>query len=148
MAKLHAYLNFNGNCEEAFTFYRTVFGGPELTAYRFKDLPEDPNVTLNDADKDKIMHTSLKINDSVMLMGTDCVDSFGQKSQFGNSTYIMLDTDTAEEARELFTKLSVGAQKLEMDLEATFFAELFSSFIDRFGVAWMIHFEGNTKMNF
>ncbi|NQD70561.1 VOC family protein [Sphingobacterium shayense] len=148
MAKLHAYLNFNGNCEEAFSFYHTVFGGPELISHRFKDLPDDPNATLSDADKNKIMHTSIKINDSVMLMGSDCVDSFGQKAVFGNSTYIMLDTDTAQEARDLFGKLSVNAKKLEMDLEETFFAELFSSFIDQFGVAWMVHYEGNKKMDF
>lgn len=148
MAKLHAYLNFNGNCEEAFNFYHTVFGGHEPTAHRFKNLPEDPNVKVKDADANKIMHTSLMVNDSVMLMGTDCVDSFGQKAMFGNSTYIMLDTETAEEARNLFSKLSANAQNLEMDLGEMFFAELFSSFTDQFGVAWMIYFEGNKKMDF
>lgn len=143
MTKLHAYLNFNGNCEEAFQFYQTVFGGPFLGVHRFGDMPADPNFNIPEADKDKIMHTALKINDNAMIMGSDCIESFGQKAEFGNATYIMLDTSSAEEARELYNKLSMNAKMMEMELEETFFAELFSSFIDQFGIGWMVHYEGN-----
>ncbi|WP_437918299.1 VOC family protein [Sphingobacterium sp. LRF_L2] len=146
MAKVHAYLNFNGNCEEAFTFYQTVFESPLSGVYRFGDTPEDPNFPTPEEDKNKVMHTSLHINKDVMLMGSDCIESFGQKATYGTGSYIMLDTDTAEEARTLFDKLAVDAQNLEMDLGETFFAELFASFTDKFGIAWMIHFEGNKKM--
>lgn len=146
MAKLHAYLNFNGNCKAAFDFYQTVFDTPLVGTYRFGDMPPDPNFSIPESDSDKIMHTALRINDDVMLMGSDCIENFGHKAVFGTATYIMLDTDTIEEARELHTKLSDQAQTIEMDLGETFFAELYSSFTDRFGISWMIHYEGNKKM--
>lgn len=145
MAKIHAYLNFNGNCEEAFNFYKTVFNTEIGWIGRFGDMPEDPNFTIADADKNKIMHISLQINKDQMLMGSDCVESFGQKAVFGTANYIMLDVDTAAEAQQLYDALSVKAQNIEMPLGETFFAELFSSFTDQFGIAWMIHFEGNRK---
>jgi PhnB protein len=147
MTRLHAYLNFNGNCEEAFQFYQNVFGGPLLGIHRFGDMPADPNFSVPAADKNKIMHTALQINEHAMIMGSDCIESFGQKAKFGTANYIMLDTDSAEQAREFHNKLSVNAQTMEMDLGETFFAELFSSFIDQFGIAWMVHYEGNKTMS-
>lgn len=146
MALLHAYLNFNGNCEEAFEFYRTVFNTPLIGVHRFGDMPVDSAYPIADADKHKIMHTAIHINDSVMLMGSDCVESFGQKATFGTGSYLMLDAQSAAEAKELYNKLSVDAQNIEMPLGEQFFAELFASFQDKFGIAWMIHFEGNKKM--
>lgn len=146
MAKVHPYLNFNGNCEEAFNFYQTVFETPSLGVYRFSDMPEDPSFSMPEADKNKVMHTAIKINDDIMLMGSDCVESFGQKASFGTGNYIMLDVASPEEAQKLHERLSVDAQKMEMELGETFFAELFSSFIDRFGIPWMVHYEGNKKM--
>lgn len=146
MTRLHAYLNFNGNCEEAFQFYQTVFGGPLLGIHRFGDMPADPNFSVPETDKNKIMHTALQINEHAMIMGSDCIESFGQKAVFGTANYIMLDTDSPEQARELHDKLSVNAQTMEMDIGETFFAELFSSFIDQFGIAWMVHYEGNKTM--
>lgn len=146
MALLHAYLNFNGNCEEAFDFYKTVFNTPLIGVHRFGDMPADPEHPIAEADKDKIMHTALNINNSVMLMGSDCLESFGQKVTFGTGSYLMLDAQSATEATELYNKLSVGAQNIEMPLGEQFFAELFASFQDKFGIAWMIHFEGNKKM--
>lgn len=147
MIKVHSYLNFNGNCEEAFAFYQSVFEVESMGIYRYGDMPADPNLPLKDADKDKVMHTSLQINDAVMLMGCDIIEGFGQKAVFGTGTCIMLDTDTPEQARALHANLSAQAKQIEMDLDETFFAELFSSFIDRFGIAWMIYFEGNKKMD-
>lgn len=146
MAKVHTYLNFNGNCEEAFNFYQSVFGVESMGIYRYGDVPADPNFPLKAEDHNKVMHTSLKINDNVMLMGSDIIEGTGQKAVFGTGTYIMLDTEGPEEARELHKKLSQQAQQIEMNLDETFFAELFSSFIDRFGIAWMVHFEGNKTM--
>jgi PhnB protein len=147
MAKVHAYLNFNGNCEEAFNFYQQVFDKPSLGKNRYRDMPPSPDFELPESEKNKILHTAIMINDEVMLMGSDCSDHFGQKAVFGTSTYVMLDAQTADEAKKLHEKLSYKAQKLEMELGETFFAELFSSFIDQFGVAWMIHYEGKNRMN-
>lgn len=146
MAKVHAYLNFNGNCEEAFNFYKKIFKTEFTGMYRFGDMPADPNASIQDRDKDKIMHVGLAINAHTYLMGSDCLESFGQKVTSGNSVYTMLDVESIEEAQELYEGLSANAKNMEMELGETFFAERFASFIDQFGIAWMIHFEGNKKM--
>lgn len=146
MARVHAYLNFNGNCEEAFSFYQTVFNTDGIGTYRFGDMPADPNFPLPEEAKQKIMHTALRINENTMLMGSDCIEQFGQKAVQGTNTYIMLDVESAEEARKLYDALAVNAQNLEMPLGEQFFAELFASFVDQFGIAWMIHYEGKNKM--
>ena len=148
MAKIHAYLNFNGNCKEAFDFYGKVFQAASLGTYLYDDMPSDPNMpALPEDAKGKVMHTAIRINESTMLMGSDVVEGFGHKATNGNSTYIMLDTATADEARTLHQALSQDAKLMEMDLGETFFAEQYSSFQDKFGIYWMIHFEGNKKMN-
>ncbi len=143
MTKVHAYLNFNGNCEEAFHFYANVFKTEILSTYRFGDIPEDPDYPMADADKAKIMHTAIKLNNDCMLMGSDCIEGFGHQLTSGNNTYIMLDTETAEEAQELYTALTAQAKSIEMELGEQFWAELYASFQDKFGIWWMVHFEGN-----
>lgn len=146
MAKTHSYLNFNGNCEEAFNFYKNVFKTEFIWTSYFKDMPEDPHAPIAAEDMNKIMHISLALNANQMLMGSDCLESFGQKATSGTNSYIMLDTETAQEAKELFDALSVNAQNMEMPLSEQFFAEQFASFIDQFGIAWMVHYEGNKAM--
>ena len=147
MANIHAYLNFNGNCEEAFSFYEKVFNTPNIGVYRFGDMPADPEHPMPEEAKNKIMHIAIMMNDRTMLMGSDCVESFGHKATTGNSTYIMLDTETADEAKKLYAALTDGAKNIEMALGEQFWAELYASFQDKFGIWWMIHFEGNKKMN-
>lgn len=146
MAKVHVYLNFNGNCEEAFSFYEKVFNTSNIGIYRFGDTPADPNYPIADADKNKIMHMALFINPETMLMGTDCLESFGQKATSGTNTYVMLDTATADEAKTLYASLTEGANNIEMELGEQMWAELYASFEDKYGIKWMIHFEGNKKM--
>jgi PhnB protein len=143
MSKVHAYLNFNGNCEAAFNFYSEVFNTPTLGMHRMSDLPADPNYPIPEDAKSLIMHTAIKINEHSMIMGSDCVESFGQKAIHGNSCYVMIDTDTAAEAERVYNALSVNAMKIEMPLAEQFWAELYASFQDQFGIYWMIHFEGN-----
>ena len=144
MAKIHAYLNFNGNCAEAFNFYESVFNTKSIGTYRFGEMPTDGTHEIPEAAKDKVMHTALLINESTMLMGSDVVEEFGHQYQAGgNSVYIMLDTETAEEAKEIYDKLSVNAQRMEMPLGEQFWAELYACFADQFGINWMIHYEGN-----
>lgn len=148
MAKIHAYLNFDGNCKEAFDFYQKVFKTESIGTYTYDGMPSDPNSPpLPEEAKGKIMHTAIQINDQTMIMGADVIQAFGHKLSPGNATYIMLDTDTIEEAQELYEALSVNAKVMEMELADTFFAERFSSFQDQFGIYWMIHFEGNRKMD-
>lgn len=146
MPKVHVYLNFNGQCEEAFEFYAKIFKAENLGIYRMKDMPEDPNYPISDEDKNKVMHTAISINPHTMLMGSDCLESFGQKATSGTNTYVMLDTDTAEEAKELYAALTEDAENIEMELAEQFWAELYASFEDKYGIRWMIHYEGNKKM--
>jgi len=146
MTKIHAYLNFNGNCEEAFKFYEQVFNTENTGIYRFGDMPSDPEYPLPDEAKNLVSHTAIALNDSTMLMGSDCFEGFNQKAIPGTNTYIMLDTDTPQEATNLYAALSVDAQNIEMPLGEQFWAELFSSFTDKYGISWMIHYEGNKKM--
>lgn len=121
MAKVNVYLNFNGNCEEAFQFYGTVFKTENTGVIRYSNMPADPNLPpLSEADKNKVLHTSMPMNESTMLMGADVVEGFGGKLTYGNSTYIMLDTTSLEEAQTYFNALSKDALKLEMNLEETF----------------------------
>ena len=156
MAKIHAYLNFNGNCKDAFDFYQTVFKTESLGTHYYDDMPTDPSQpALPEQAKGKIMHTAIFMNQESMLMGSDIVEGFCNEDgspanptsvTFGNSNYIMLDAESAQEARHLFDALSKDAKSIDMELGETFFAELFTSFQDKFGVSWMIHFEGNKKM--
>ncbi len=140
--KLHAYLNFNGNCEEAFRFYEVIFQSTNMGLHRYSDLPESPDFKISEEDKSKIMHTSILINNDVMLMGSDTIEAFGQKATHGSGTYLMLDTANAVEAKRLYNTLSESAQKIEMPLSEQFYAELYAMLIDKFGVAWIIHFAG------
>lgn len=147
MAKIHAYLNFDGNCAEAFNFYEKVFKTENTGVYRYGDMPTEPGQPEIPAEaKDLIAHTSLRLNENTMLMGSDILEHFSELPTEGSRTYIMLDTDSAEEAKDLYQSLSENAKKMEMELGESFFAELFTSFIDQFGVCWMIIFEGNKTM--
>lgn len=146
MTKVHVYLNFNGNCEEAFLFYEKVFKTTNSGFYRMKDMPEHPDYSAPEEDKNKIMHTSIAINESTLLMGSDCIESFGQKAVSGSNTYIMLDTDTAEEAKYFYQALTEDSNLIEMELAEQFWAELYASFEDKYGIKWMVHYEGNKKM--
>lgn len=148
MAKMHAYLNFTGNCEAAFRFYEKVFDAPNLGTIRYGEMPGEPNEPeLPAAAKDKVLHTAININEGTMLMGSDVVEGLGMPPvSDGNRTYIMLDVASVDEAEKLYASLAEGAQNIEMKLEETFFAELYASFQDQFGVCWMIHYEGNKKM--
>jgi PhnB protein len=138
MKTVHPYLNFAGNTEEAFTFYRSVFGGEFVGINRFREMggaemgvPED--------ELDRVAHIALPLVNGIMLMGTDTVSTW-QKLNQGNNSYIMLDCESAEEAERLHRALSDGG-RIDMDLQKTEWAKLYSSFTDRFGVQWMVIFE-------
>jgi len=137
MTKLNPYLNFNGNTEEAFEFYKSVFGGDFLMLQRFKDTPEAGKIA--EEDQDKIMHVSLKVGENV-LMATDSLESMGQKLIEGNNITLSLNTDSKEEADELFEKLSEGG-KAEMPMAEVFWGSYFGMLEDKFGIKWMISYD-------
>ena len=137
MKSISPYLNFNGNTEEAFNFYKSVFGGEFKAIQRFKDVP---GTNVSEADADKIMHIALPIGADVILMATDALESMGQHLVEGNNFYITIDTESKEEADSLFAKLSEGG-KSELAMEKTFWNAYFGMFRDKFGINWMIIFD-------
>lgn len=139
MAKVNVYLNFNGNTEEAFNFYRSVFGGDFSLIMRFKDLPQG-ETPLPKEFEEKIMHISLPIGNGDILMGTDAVEGVGHKLTFGNNAHISITPDSKEEADKLYNGLSEGG-KIDMPIADTFWGAYFGSFTDKFGVNWMINYE-------
>lgn len=137
MTKLNTYLNFPGNTEEAFNFYKSVFGGEFSSLVRFKDMPmEGANVP--EQDQDKIMHIGLPIGED-LLMATDAPESMGFKVDFGNSSYISVHPDSKEEADRIFNALSAGGE-IEMSIADQPWGDYFGSFKDRFGVCWMVNY--------
>lgn len=138
MATLNPYLNFNGNTEEAFNFYKSVFGGEFVGGIsRFKDTPEGAKMSA--ADGNKVMHIALPIGKSNMIMATDAMESMGQKLTAGNNFYLSLETESKDEADKLYDKLSAGG-KIEMPLQDAFWGAYFGMFADKFGVQWMINY--------
>ena len=140
MAVSNVYLNFPGNTEEAFNFYKSVLGGEFLVVSRFGDMSEGDK--LSESDKTKIMHISLSIGGGTMLMATDAMESMGQKVTFGNNFYICLSTESEAESDKIFNGLSAGGE-IEMKLEKTFWGSYFGSFTDKFGVKWMVDYDYN-----
>jgi PhnB protein len=138
MATVNTYLNFNGNTEEAFNFYRLVFGGEFAMLQRLKDTPEADK--LPEGDKEKIMHVALPIGGN-LLMGTDVLESMPQV-KFGTNSSISISAESEEEARKLFDGLSAGGI-VDMPLEKMFWNALFGFFTDKFGVQWMVNYDFN-----
>lgn len=144
MKTANPYLNFDGNPEEAFTFYKSVFGGEFLTMMRFKDFEGMEGMdSLSEADLNKIGHIALSLGSST-LMGTDALAPMGHSLMMGNNFYITLEPDSADEAEKLFKKLSAGGQ-VEMPLQETGWAEKYGSLTDRFGVQWMVNYGGRKE---
>ncbi len=139
MTTVNLYLTFNGNCREAFEFYKTAFGGDFSYLGTFEDMPpSEDHPSLPDSEKDKIMHVSLPISDETALMGSDTSTAFGPPVKAGNNFSISINTDSKEEADDLFEKLSEGG-KVTMPLEKTFWSPYFGMFTDKFGVNWMVN---------
>lgn len=137
MATLNPYLNFQGNTEEAFLFYKSVFGGEFACIMRFKDMPE--GAKLPPADRDKIMHIGLPIGKDTLLMATDALESMGQRLSPGNNFYLCLSPDSIAETDRLFEALSAEG-KVTMPLEKAFWGDYFGMLTDKFGIHWMLSF--------
>jgi PhnB protein len=143
MARTNTYLNFPRNTEEAFNFYKSVFGG-EFTRGGIARMGDAPTMegqpAIADADKNLVMHIELPIVGGHVLMGTDAPESMGFKVNFGNNMHISLEPDTKAETRKLFSALSAGG-KVTMELADMFWGAYFGSCTDKFGVQWMFNCE-------
>jgi PhnB protein len=136
--KLNSYLNFAGNAEDAFEFYRSVFGGEFASLVRFRDLPIE-GVTIPPEDQDKIMHIGLPIGEGELLMASDTLESLGQELVQGNNLYISVHPPSREEADRIFGALSEGGE-IEMPIADQVWGDYYGSLKDRFGVLWMVNY--------
>lgn len=139
MARVSTYLNFPGTAEEAFNFYRTVFGGEFIGHIaRFGDAPPNPDHPLSEADKNLVLHIELATLGGHVLMATDAPASMGFTVRPGNNTNINLEPDTRAEALRLFNELSAGGV-VEMPIQDMFWGAYYGSFTDRYGINWMVN---------
>ena len=139
MAKINPYIHFNGNAEEAFNFYKSVFGGEFIKIARFKDL-SSPDYPVSEQEANKIMHISLPIHKSHVLMASDVPNILGQVNENENRSKIIISADSKEEADKLFTGLSAGGQ-VEMPIADSPWGSYFGMFRDKFGIEWMVDFD-------
>jgi PhnB protein len=145
MATVNIYLTFNGNCEEAFNFYKSVFGGEFGYVGRFGEMPpQDGMPTIPDAEKNKIMHISLPVSKETMLMGCDSSEALGEAIVVGNNFSITINGDNKVEADRLFNELSKGG-KVTMSMNDTFWGSYYGLFRDKFDINWMINFNASTQ---
>jgi len=141
MAQINAYLNFKGDCEAAFNFYKSVFGGEFQYIGRFKDVPPSEEMPPMPAEfADKIMHVSLPISKETVIMGSDACGPMGDSTVIGNNIQLSVNTDSADEAKRIFGALSEGGNVI-MPLAETFWAAQFGMFVDKFGIHWMVNYD-------
>lgn len=138
MTRLYAYLNFAGNAEEAFTFYRSVFGGEFSSLVRFKDFSME-GVSIPEDDEDKIMHIALPIGEHDILMASDTLESLGQELVEGNNLYISAFPTSKHEADRIFHALAEDG-KVEMPIADQPWGDYYGSLKDKFGVMWMVNY--------
>ena len=131
------YLNFPGTCEEAFNFYRTVFGAELSYIGRFKEMPAEYTVPAEHAEK--VMHATLMLNGQPFLMGSDALEGFGPPFNAGNNVHLSLDPSNEAEAKKWYDALREGGT-VAMELTPTFWAKLFAMVRDRYGIHWMISY--------
>lgn len=139
MTILNPYLTFLGNCEEAFNYYKSVFGGDFSYVGRFKEMPPQPGIALSAEEGEKIMHISLPISNEVTLFGSDSGGEWAPNTVVGNNITLSLTVDSRAENERLFTALSKGG-KVTMPLADTFWGDYFGMCTDQFGINWMFSF--------
>ena len=139
MASINPYIHFNGNAEEAFNFYKSVFGGEFSALSRFKDMPNSGNPNA-EKEADKIMHIALPIGKNSVLMGSDTPGFLGTHNENENRSKIAIAAESKEEADKLFNGLSAGGN-VEMPIGDSPWGTYFGMFRDKYGFEWMINFD-------
>lgn len=137
MPTINPYLNFPGTTEEAFNFYRSVFGGDFFNLTRFKETPEAKR--LNGKEGNMLMHVSLPIGKGNYLMATDALESMGMKLTYGNNMHLSVEADSKADAEKYFAGLSKGG-KVTQPLADQFWGAYFGMITDKFGISWMISY--------
>jgi PhnB protein len=137
MNTVNIYLNFNGNCEEAFNFYKEVLGGEISYLSRFGEFPESRDFKIPDEFKEHILHVTLPVGGDTLLMGSDTFPGMGGGVSFGDNFSVCLQTDTKEEADRLFNGLAEGGGVI-MPMADVFWGDYYGQLSDKFGVKWMV----------
>jgi PhnB protein len=138
MATINPWINFNGNAEEAFTFYKSVFGGEFTKVIRFKDIASD-EFPVPEKEANKIMHIALPIGNTTTLIGNDVPEFMGRVNERENRSKILVNTESKEEADKLFTGLSTGGE-VEGPIADSPWGSYAGMFRDRYGIEWIIEF--------
>lgn len=139
MARINPYIHFNGNAQEAFTFYKSVFGGEFSKTMHYKDIAS-AEYPISDTDANRLMHISLPIGKSNYIMGSDTLSVMGNVTENDNRNTISISAESREEADSVFNGLSAGG-KVEMPISQGPFGAYFGMFADKFGVQWMVEFD-------
>ena len=139
MAKINVYLTFNGDCEAAFNFYKSVLGGDFAYIGRYKDMPPNADHPVKPEEGERIMHISLPMSKETVLMGCDTGGEWVSNYKAGNNFSLSITADSKESAEKLFSGLSTGG-KVTMPLGDTFWGDYFGMFTDKFGINWMMSF--------
>ena len=145
MATINPYLNFKGNTEEVFNFYKSVFGGEFTALMRFKEVPDSElcdGFAVAEHEKEKIMHIALPIGNGNVLMATDVLESMSQNFTVGDSISLSLNTDSREEIERLFGALSEDGSNI-MPLADAFWGDYFGMCVDKFGIQWMFSYRAD-----
>lgn len=145
MAKINPYIHFNGNAEEAFEFYKSVFGGEFVMVMRFKDLQIPESIATED-EANKIMHIALPIGKDDVLMGSDTPQALGVHNLNETRSKISIGAESKEEADQLFNGLSVGGQ-IEMPIAESPWGSYFGMLRDKYGIEWMVDFDARILKN-
>jgi PhnB protein len=140
MAQINPHINFNGNAEEAFGFYRSVFGGEFLKIVRLKDI-ETPEFPVDEKDREKILLITLPIGESNLLIANDVPEFLGRVNERENRSKISISAESKEEADKLFNGLSVGGE-IEMPLSDSPWGSYYGMFRDKYGIEWIVSFDG------
>ena len=138
MALINPYINFNGNAEEAFNFYKSVFGGEFASVMRFKDMP-NPGFEISATEANKVMHIALPIGKNI-LMANDVPEFMGKVNENENRSKISISAESREEADQLFNGLSAGGT-IEMPIGDSPWGSYFGMFRDKFGIEWMVDYD-------
>ena len=137
--KVHAYLNFDGQTEEAFRFYAKVLGGKLTEIHRFGSMPPESGFNPTSAQKNLVMHVGLELPDGQMLMASDMIEGMGPKRVEGNNFSISVHPSNRQEADRIFNALSEGGT-VTMPMADQFWGDYFGSLTDRFGINWMVNY--------
>jgi PhnB protein len=139
MARINPYIHFNGNAEDAFTFYKSVFGGEFARIMRYKDLA-NAEYPIAEIDANRLMHIALPVGKGNMLLGSDTIQVMGQVTENDNRNTIFINAESREEADKFFNGLSNGG-KVEMPINDGPFGAYFGMFADKYGIQWMVAFD-------